>query len=250
MKKIFYTVLSLLVLWNGASYALYSISGRIIYQTSFSKSYQYPQNSEVINVQNNAHENIELLWLPKPKAKDSYLYLHGNVGRLPYIIEGLAKEGNVLSPAYPGFSGSTGKSDTNNINQVVDISMAFLGSRGITPEHVIVVGHSLGGAPAVYAATKYPNLKKVILVNTFSSMKDMCELKYYFLCIFSGDIHNSLAFAPKAKAQVREFHNPKDELIPYEQGKKLFEKLGSVDKKFFDIAGTHANFNVKDILED
>lgn len=205
-------------------------------------------------VKNSSGDDIELLWVPHIPADEkdvkTFLYLHGNVGRLPYIIEGLSRYGNVLSPAYPGYSRSSGTPSTKTINETADLSIKYLSERGIAEKDTVVVGHSLGGAPAVYAAAVYPNLDRVILVNTFLSMEEMCKARYHVFCIFSGGIHNSGKMAPKAVATLREFHNPTDIVIPFAQGKELFKLLGSKDKKFYELSGTHADFPIGKILEE
>ncbi len=247
MKRILRTISSLLFIWLAVSAGLYFLSGKIIYKTDLSRGVTFDLPYEQLFVKNAAAEKIDMMWVPK--GGKVYLYLHGNAGRLPFIVEGLAGEGSVLAPAYPGFSASEGRSNTKNINEAVDLSMEFLHARGIKDKDIVVVGHSLGGSPAVYAAAKYPELDKVILVNTFYSIQDMCEAQYYIFCIFSGGIHDTAAIAPLAKAPIRQFHDLNDNVVPFEQGKALFEILGSPDKKFTVLPGGHSDFDVGIVLK-
>jgi len=239
-----------------SSLILIEVAGSLIYEnttpeaTSFKSNLDYRQqftttksgnkiDLKFFNYQGN-EENYE---------EKVYLYFHGNTGRLPYIIEGIAEHGNVLTPAYPGYNQSTGKPSEKVIYETVEASMNFLFQSGYEEKDIVILGHSLGGSPAMYAATKYSDLDRVILVNTFYSIQKMCQLDYSILCIFGGNIHNSAKYAKKAKARIRHFHNQKDEQIPFKQGEKLHEKIASNDKKFFnDISGTHGDFVVEEVL--
>ncbi len=283
IKKIFRIISSLLFIWLAVSAGLYFISGKIIYKTSLSHGQKFEVPYEQAFVKNAAGEKIDMMWAPFPsplmgegqgegvspsplnpppiegggeQGKNTgvvrtYIYLHGNAGRLPFIVKGLAKEGSVLAPAYPGFSGSEGRPDTKNINEVVDLSMEFLHAKGMEDKDIVVFGQSLGGSPAVYAAAKYPELGKVILVNTFYSVQKMCETQYYIFCLFSGGIHDTAAMAPLTKAPIRQFHVLNDNVIPFGQGEALFKLLGSRDKKFTMLTGSsHSYFDVGKVVKD
>jgi hypothetical protein len=242
---------SLIVLtWLTISFGLYIFSGRIIHHPYPSRIQEFQIPHEQIFVKNPAGEKIDMLWAPQNDIgkHKTHLYLHGNAGRLPFIVEALAREGNLLSPAYPGYSASEGRPDTKNVGETVDLAIEFLRSRGIESKDVIVLGHSLGGSPAVYAAAQYPEISKVILVNTFYSMKSMCESLYKIFCVFAGGIHDTAAIAPLARAPIRQFHVKDDKIVPFEQGRALFEIIGSPDKKFTIIQGSHADFDVDEVL--
>lgn len=254
LKKFLFVFFAAALAWLAMSYALFLISGKIIYKTSLSSDEDYGFKFERAFVKNLSGDDVELLWVPGPAVEGegtkTFLYLHGNAGRLPHIIEGLSRYGNVLSPAYPGYSRSGGTPDTANINETADLSMKYLGDRGMRNEDVVVVGHSLGGSPAVYAAAHYADVDRVVLVNTFLSVEEMCWDLYHILCIFSGDIHNTAEMAPMARAAIRQFHNPNDAVVPFSQGEQLFGLLGSRDKKFHELSGTHADFPVEEILKE
>jgi pimeloyl-ACP methyl ester carboxylesterase len=249
LKRILLVLVALVGIWLIACYALLVISPKIIFKTANSKN-------TVLNVQpvqefrtNKGGDSLDFLWIPNDTAKLTYLYFHGNVGRLTKVIDDLRPYGNILSPAYPGYSKSTGIPSTENVYETVDIAIRFLKEKNIDLKNVIVLGHSLGGSPAMYAATKYPDLKKVITVNTFYSMTKMCENQYKILCVFSGSILNTASLAPQAQASIRICHTPADSLIPYKQGEELFKIVGSQQKEFKTIGGIHGVFNMNEVLE-
>lgn len=249
LKRIVTTLLLLVAVWLGASYILLIVSPKMINKIKQSKNV-------VFNIQpvqefrtNKGGDSIQILWIPNDTAKITYIYLHGNVGRLPKILDDLHLFGNVCSPTYPGYAKSTGEPTTENTYETVDIAMKFLKEKNIDLKNVVVLGHSLGGSPAMYAAVHYPELKKVITVNTFYSITKMCEDQYKILCLFSGSILNTASLAPNAKAPVLICHNPTDSTIPFVQGEMLYKIVGSPQKEFRKISGTHSEFDMAEVLK-
>lgn len=249
LKRILITFTVLLTVWLVACYAMLIISPKIIFKTDKSKNtvFNLPPVQEFRT--NKAGDKVDILWIPNDTAKITYIYFHGNVGRLPKVIDDLHPFGNVCSPSYPGYSKSTGEPTTDNIYETVDMTIKFLKEKNIDLKNVVVIGHSMGGSPAMYAAVHYPELKKVITVNTFYSIQKMCEEQYKIFCIFGGSILNTASFAPDAKAPILVCHNPADSLIPFAQGEKLYKLVGSQQKEFRKISGTHSEFNMTEVLK-
>ena len=249
VKRILTTFVVLVLVWLGACYTLLIVSPKMIFKYWKSKN-------TVFNIQqvqefrlNATKDSIDILWIPNDTAKTTYIYLSGNVGRLPKIIDDLHPFGNICAPAYPGYSKSTGLPTTENTYETVEIAIKFLKEKNIDLKNTVILGHSLGGSPAMYAAVHYPELKKVITVNTFYSMTKMCEDKYKILCLFSGSILNTASLAPNAKAPVLICHNPADSLISFEQGEMLYKIVGSSQKEFRKISGNHSEFNMAEVLK-
>ena len=247
----------LLIIWLAASYYLFTQAQTLVYEIEAQEFVEFESNRlnfERVTVSNADNESIEILVIEKWGAGESdktYLYLHGNVGRLEYILNDLSAFGDVISPAYPGYHLSEGSPDTKKIYEAVDLTINYLiNEKGLEPSDIIVLGHSLGGNPSIYAATQYPDLDRVILVNTFYNIQKMCEREYSILCTFSGSIHNTAKIAPNTQTIIRHFHNQNDDHVPFEQGEDLYQRIGSDDKKFFDnIDGTHGVFNVEDVVQ-
>lgn len=249
VKRILITLVVLIIVWLGACLALLLISPKMIFKTEKSKNTELPLQPIQEFKTNTAGDSIDILWIPNDTAQITYLYFHGNIGRLAKVIEDLQPFGNILSPAYPGYSKSSGTPTTENTYETVDIAMQVLKEKNIDFKNVVILGHSLGGSPAMYAATRYPELKKVVTVNTFHSITKMCENQYKILCLFSGSILNTASLAPDAKAPIVICHTPMDSLIPYEQGEMLFKLVGSPQKEFRKIGGIHGVFNMDEVLK-
>jgi pimeloyl-ACP methyl ester carboxylesterase len=125
------------------------------------------------------------------------------------------------------------------------LAVEWLKSYGIEEKQIVVWGHSLGGHPALYLATLYPNLQKVVLVNTLYSIQNHIW-SFGFYSLFFQNILNSGAIAPFVTAKIVQYHDTFDQTLPYKNGRKLFEKIATKNKKFIDLKGGHATFVVAD----
>lgn len=259
IKKISYllvTLAILIILWLSAAYYLVTAKGDSIYAPESSKNLSYKVPTKTDFVKNKAGEKIEILTASslKPNSSEIYLYFHGNAGRIPRLIEEMSQFGTVISPAYPGFSNSEGKPSSDKIFETADLTMSWLVDQGITPAQITVIGHSMGGSAAIYTATEYPDLKKLILVGVYFSIQAMCETQFSILCVFTSSILNNSNYAPKVRVKVRQFHNPNDQTVPFTQGKNIFNLIPSKDKRFTELSGNgpdfHNSFSVAEILVD
>jgi len=181
------------------------------------------------------------------------LYLHGNTGRLAYFFPELIKKANILSPAYPGYHESEGKPSVDSVYETAFLAYEWLVHKKGFPENKITtLGHSLGGSPAIYLASKKSQAKQLVLINTFSSIQSLCFRQYSILCVFSGSVFNSAEQAKKVLLPVRHFAYCGDLDIPFEENQKLFQFFTkSKDKKFFVLDGyTHAYSNFDQILPE
>ena len=242
-------ILLMLVLWLAGAVFIMLNAGKYTFDTEKSKNTDYGDLKYITDyIQNKEEDTLEIMVVPNSKIKDVILYFHGNSGRVPYIISEASKFGTVIAPSYPGWGKSSGTPSSDKIYETVDIVIQYLKERKYNLSLVSVLGHSMGGSPSIYAGTKYPELQKIVVVNTFYSMQAMCETKYSFFCILGGNFLNSAKYAPFVKTKYIQFNNVNDLLIPYEQASRLFEKIGRKDKKYFDIEGTHGKFDITKVL--
>jgi predicted esterase len=249
IQAIFSIILLLFVVWIGSAFLLSRTIERLYFNPEPSKNQDYNFQYLTDFIRNKEGKRIEILY-NLDNDKDIVLYLHGNTGRNSSVIEEILKNYNFVSPAYTGFSNSEGEVSANSIYEVVDLTIEWLKNQGIASNKIIVLGHSVGGSAALYASTKYSDLKNVILVNTFYSLQSECSRQFYLLCIFTQEILPSNVLGSDVKTQIRQFHTINDEKIPYSEGKKLFERIISPDKAFFDLTGNHDNFSVDEVLNE
>ena len=238
----------LLIGWLGASYYLYSQASTLVYEYSRSQNLKFDVpslNSRALKL--DSGDEVSLQIVPNPKTTKYILYLAGNWGPVPAIVKDLSKYANVAFVSYPGYGDSKGKSNTNLVNQSAEKALNYLQNRGLKNNQITVFGHSLGGSPALYLASKYSDLNQVIIVNTFYSIQKMCEIQYSILCIFAGDIHPSYKYAKEVKSSILHFHSIDDEFIPFKQGQLLDKEIKS-KHEFIKIGGSHGEPKIDEIM--
>lgn len=245
MKKIAYLFLGSVTIWLCASLGMLLFAEYFIYEPFHYQDakahYSYHQDF----VKNKKGEKLEFWFKENPNSNEVILYLHGTGGRNPSYVDQLSKYANVLSPTYPGFGESEGSPNTESINETAVLAISYLKDKGFNDPEITVWGQSLGGSPALYLATLSADFKKVVLINTFDSIKKMGERKYGPLAFFADPIHNSQQYAKKAKAKIRQFHVIEDEVVPYIAGVNLYRDIASPDKRFISLEeGTHSDFDV------
>jgi uncharacterized protein len=248
------SIVGIIALWLIASLYLSGQAATLVFlnKVSWASVPESPQLSYKLNwKQNSAKQNFSIWELQAQTSTDQYLiYLHGNAGRLLHFFPELTKKFNVISPAYPGYSESEGDPNVENVYETAVSTYDWLTAKGVNPNKITILGHSMGGSPAVYLASKKP-AKQLVVINTFSSIQSMCIRQYGPLCVFTGSIFNSAENSRNVTIPVRQFAYRGDTTIPFDEGELLFKEFKSGDKKFFEMNGfTHSYPNFEEILKN
>ena len=230
------TIISIAALWFVASFYLAGQSSALIFNNKVSWAPVPQYNYKLDFLKNSANQNFST-WTFENKSTDEYiLYLHGNSGRIADLIPKLEAKANVVSPAYPGYSESEGDPTVENVYEASLITYDSMVAKGIPENKITILGHSMGGSPATYLASLKPKAKKLVLINTFSSVQSMCFRQYSILCGFVGNIFNTSNNAPKVIIPVRHFAYKGDLSVPFVENQLLFTYFtGSKDKKFIEM---------------
>jgi uncharacterized protein len=150
-----FTITSLVVLWLLGSLYLVWTSPSQIFKPERSYNVDIAVPYEQHFIENKYKENIDLWYIKVPQSKKVVLYLHGNSGRIPHFFGDIVDNGySVLSPAYPGYHLSEGEPNTDNIYNSALVAYDWLVDNGWQEKNIIIMGHSMGGSPAVYLASK------------------------------------------------------------------------------------------------
>jgi len=78
----------------------------------------------------------------------------------------------------------------------------------------------------------------MILDSTFTSLKEMAHARMPLLAGLAGSHYDTLADIAKIKSPTLVLHSPNDDVIPYEQGRKLFA-ASTAPKQFVILSGGH-----------
>ncbi|HSM83114.1 MAG TPA: alpha/beta hydrolase [Nodosilinea sp.] len=135
---------------------------------------------------NQAKGHLQGWWLPADHDTGlTILYLHGNAGN---ISSNLTKAmtlrslgATVLAVDYRGYGLSSGPFPAEQrLYEDAWAAWQFLQrEKGVSPQQVVVYGHSLGGAIGIELASRVPQLAGLIVESSFTSMADMATLSQY-----------------------------------------------------------------------
>jgi pimeloyl-ACP methyl ester carboxylesterase len=251
-KKFLYIFISVIVLWFSICVAVRLNVNQIVFHP-LKKYYTYegiPSFTQYFAT-NSLQQKIDLKYYEGQKSDKLVIYFHGNGGFSTPFLRDLIKQGNVLVPSYPGYLESEGNPTVDNFYEIGDLAYQKALELGYNENQIVLWGHSLGGSMAAYTSSKHPDLSKTILINTFNNLQGECEKRFYIVCIFGGGLLPSDQFAAQIQGKVRQFHNRDDTTIDMELGQKLYNSIGSKDKKFTTFeTGDHNNFDISRSFED
>lgn len=157
------------------------------------------------------------------------LHLHGNADSAfsPWQVrhcEALRGSGfNVLDIDYRGFGLTPGRPSEEGMYEDAEAAYQSLLQRGVQPDHIILLGHSLGSGPAVQLATRHP-AAALVLFGAFTSIPDAAASRYPYLPVRLAVAvqFNSLARMHDVHIPVIIAHSRGDTLVPYAHALRLF----------------------------
>ncbi len=181
---------------------------------------------------------------PQPRAVA--LFMHGNAGnitsrgdtlRILNERHGLA----VMTFDYRGYGRSAGKPSEKGVLQDARAARRWLAERtGIQETDIVLMGRSLGGAVAIDLAAS-DSARGLVLASTFTSLPNVAAHHYGWLLprIHMTQRLNSLAKISNYHGPLLISHGESDKLIPFEQGRQLYDAAVG-PKRFITIpAGGH-----------
>lgn len=151
-----------------------------------------PAGVESFFVESSNGHKVELwrLAVDSEKAKPYVgLIFHGNEGTLPryFAIQRWFQELGITSYSfdYRGYGRSSGWPTEKGIYDDSESVWGYIARReGMKPSQMIVMGYSLGGAPAAGIARRYQP-KLLILISAFTSIPDLVKERYPVLSLFT-----------------------------------------------------------------
>ncbi len=172
------------------------------------------------------------------------IYFHGNAGNLYHRIDEstmLMKSGwDVLLIGYRGYGKSEGSPSEKGVyidgESALNYAVVTLGYK---LNMICLYGRSLGTAVAVNTAQNR-DLARVILITPLSSGKDMSELfTGSMLSSLAGGTFDSIKKVNNIRVPVLIIHGTSDEIVPYVQGKMLYDKFTGTKKMVTIPYGRH-----------
>ena len=185
-------------------------------------------------------------FIPSPKAVATLLWFHGNAGNLSHRLDNIQRlkrlNLNIFIFDYRGYGRSEGVPNEEGIYK--DSRAAYkqvLAMDGVSVDSLFLFGRSLGGICAVETAMNYP-ARGLILESVFTNSADMSRTVFPLIPL-GWAVRSKLDAAgkvPHLKLEKLFLHGTRDEIVPYDLGRKLFEKSGN-PKTFYAIEGAGHN---------
>lgn len=189
-------------------------------------------------------ETTNAWYLPAEPSRGVILFSHGNGGSLSDwiafagLFHGLAFD--VMLYDYGGYGRSTGSPSEGRCEADARAAWDYLTkTRHVPPERIVLFGHSIGGGPTAHLASEVTP-GAVVLESTFCSLAELCQEKLWWApaYLLVRDRFNSLSKLSKIHAPLLVVHSPRDTLIPFCHGQRLFD-AALPPKQLLRIRGNH-----------
>ena len=190
-------------------------------------------------------------WFVPGKGDTTLVWFHGNAGNIGGRVDNILLLNqrlgvNVFIFDYRGYGQSEGKPSEKGTYLDAEAALAYLRSRqGSAPdEKLVLFGRSLGCAVAAEMATRH-RVHGVILESPFTSIRAMARRTYPYLPTgilvqFIQTRYDTLSKIKDVHSPLMVLHGDQDEMIPFEQGRELFDAANE-PKRFYSIEGASHN---------
>ncbi|OYP34233.1 alpha/beta hydrolase [Rhodopirellula sp. MGV] len=195
-----------------------------------------------------------------PDAERTVLFLHGNAtyaSRQVAWAEQISRlwKANVLAAEYRGFvDDQLTPGEANLTADAISAFDALQKHYGLNPQDIIVYGRSLGGGCAAAVAAER-EIKHLVLDRTFDSAANVGARRYPFIPVhlLMRNPFDSMERLQSYDGTLVQVHGTNDSIVPYPNGRHLFETLTTVDKYFirlepFDHLDPMSDKTLMDIL--
>jgi len=163
---------------------------------------------------------------------------HGNAGSAcdrGYWAEIFENNGySYLIVEYEGYSNDGSQPSHEGVKRNVDDVVSFITSGNF--RNIAVVGESIGsGAASYHASLSAP--QKILLIAPFSSLADLAKSVYWFYPTFLmvDNAFDNTIYLKDYSGSALVIHGEADNGIPQKFGRKLFDTIGSTNKRFVSI---------------
>ena len=181
-----------------------------------------------------------------PGARTWLLFLHGNSATIASRVniaryrQLRALGVSVLAPEYRGFAGLPGVPTEQGLYADARAAFEYLtGTLHVPPTRIVIYGWSLGSAVAVDLAA-HADEAAVILEGPPASLVGIGARRYplFPIRLIMRNPFESIARVDQVRSPMLFLHSPEDEIVPYENGRRLYDRA-LPPKRFVDVRGGH-----------
>lgn len=200
----------------------------------------YYDSEQYLKLTTADHNTIFASYLPHKNAKYTILFSHGNaedIGYLQPFFKKMHQSGfAVFGYDYHGYGLSTGKPTERNTYLDIDAAYDYLTKvLHVSPENIIVFGHSVGAAVSLDLAVRKP-VAAVILQGAFvTAFRVVTKIP-----IIPFDKFANLRKIKQLQQPLLMIHGTNDTIIPFWHAQKLYGNAVS-KKKFYVVKNAGHN---------
>jgi hypothetical protein len=186
-------------------------------------------------------------FIPHPQARVTMVWFHGNAGNISHRVENIKLlhdkvKINIFIFDYRGYGRSAGSVSEEGTYRDGAAALDFVRKQlRVDAENLIIFGRSLGAAVAAEMAGRFES-RGLILETPFTSIRDMAKTVFPLLPI--GPLlqtrYDVVEKVGRIKVPLLVLHGDHDDVVPYEQGKKVFAAARE-PKEFYTIKGATHN---------
>ncbi|MDG1975329.1 MAG: alpha/beta hydrolase [Akkermansiaceae bacterium] len=234
-KRPFYTIFWCYIL---LTFYGYFMADNIIFQPPETP---YPKNRAGFSSIGTADKTVAIFHLKPGPEMPTILWSHGNAQNLNSLkpaLESFHIRGfGVISYDYPGYGESGGKPTEKGCYEAIEETYRYLiEDQGVAPDHIILVGQSVGSGPTCWLASQ-KNHNSIVLISPFLSAYQTVT----HIPIFPGDRFPNYRHLKKVDSPLVVIHGEKDQVVPFSNGKRLFELSPATNKKLIPIPNAGHN---------
>jgi fermentation-respiration switch protein FrsA (DUF1100 family) len=200
-------------------------------------------NYEDVIISTKDDVRLSAWFIPTESPRAVIIFFHGNGGNISHrldkikILNKLALDVFIFD--YRGYGLSNGSPSENGLYLDAEAVYDYLINEKETPlQKIIGYGESLGGAVVIDLASKH-NMGGMIIEGCFTSVRDMAKKVIPFIPAFIlKSKFDSLGKIKDVMFPKLFFHSISDEIVPFEQGKRLYENAPE-PKELVQLQGGH-----------
>lgn len=190
-------------------------------------SSSYTDSKEVLKLKTKDGALISAIYLPNQQAKYVLLVSHGNATDIGYLVplfKRFKEEGfSVFAYDYRGYGTSEGRPSEKKAYLDVEAAYDYLVQElNVSPDRIIAYGRSVGAALTIDLASR-KQVAAVIVQSPFvTAFRALTQIP-----ILPFDKFNNLKKIMKVQFPILIIHGTRDTVIPFWQGKKIYNKANS-----------------------
>lgn len=186
-------------------------------------------------------------FIPHQDAHATFVWFHGNAGNISDRLLNIKLlhdriPAHIFIFDYRGYGRSEGKVSEEGTYLDGEAAIHFLlRRRDAGAQHLVLFGRSLGAAVAAEMATRFNSLG-LILESPFVSIREMARAIFPALPIGSllQTQYDTITKVRNLQTPVLVLHGDRDEIVPFAQGKRIFDAAPQ-PKRFHRIIGASHN---------